>query len=77
MFDGWYTAASGGKKVTENLVVTGNITLYAQYIIDASLYIRVGGKEKPGFPYVYHNGKWCKGYTYARDEKGWQQGLSE
>ncbi len=34
MFDGWYTAASGGKKVTENLVVTGNITLYAQYIID-------------------------------------------
>lgn len=77
VFDGWYTAASGGKKVTENFVVTGNITLYAQYIIDASLYIRVGGKEKPGFPYVYHNGKWCKGYTYARDEKGWQQGLSE
>ena len=77
VFDGWYTAASGGKRVTENFVVTGNITLYAQYIIDASLYIRVGGKEKPGFPYVYHNGKWCKGYAYARDEKGWQQGLSE
>ena len=77
VFDGWYTAASGGIKVTENFVVAGNITLYAQYIIDASLYIRVGGKEKPGFPYVYHNGKWCKGYAYARDKKGWQQGLSE
>ena len=77
VFDGWYTAASGGKKVTENFVVTGNITLYAQYIIDASLYIRADGKEKPGFPYVYHNGKWCKGYAYARDKKGWQQGLSE
>ena len=77
VFDGWYTAASGGKKVTENFVVTVNITLYAQYIIDASLYIRADGKEKPGFPYVYHNGKWCKGYAYARDKKGWQQGLSE
>lgn len=49
MFDGWYTAASGGIKVTENFVVAGNITLYAQYIIDASLYIRVGGKESPVF----------------------------
>ena len=77
VFDGWYTASNGGTKVTENFIVTGNMTLYAQYIIDASLYIRVGGKEKPGFPYVYHNGKWCKGYAYARDKKGWQQGLSE
>ena len=66
-----------GKYETELEEAKKASTLYAQYIIDASLYIRVGGKEKPGFPYVYHNGKWRKGYAYARDKKGWQQGLSE
>ena len=31
IFDGWYTEASGGTKITENTVVTGDITLHAQY----------------------------------------------
>ena len=31
MFDGWYTAASGGTKVTAATKVTGDATLYAQW----------------------------------------------
>ena len=30
-FDGWYTAASGGNKVTETTVPTGNMTVYAHW----------------------------------------------
>lgn len=30
-FDGWYTAASGGSKVSSDTVITGNTTLYAHW----------------------------------------------
>ncbi len=30
-FDGWYTSASGGTKVTSSSIVTGNVTLYAHW----------------------------------------------
>ena len=76
VFSGWYTLPNGGTRVTEQTVFRGNVTLYAHYVIDASVYIRVGGKLKPGFPYVWKNGKWCKGYTYVRTGDKWKQGLS-
>lgn len=31
-FDGWYTSASGGKKVTGSVKVTANMTLYAHWV---------------------------------------------
>ena len=77
VFLGWYTAATGGRKVTEDTVVTGDLKLYAQYAIDASVYIRVNGELKAGFPYVFSNGKWRKGYAYVNIGDSWQQGLSE
>ena len=30
-FDGWYTAPSGGTKITSSTVITGNVTYYAQF----------------------------------------------
>ena len=34
LFDGWYTAATGGTKVTSPYTPTGNVTLYAHWIDD-------------------------------------------
>lgn len=77
IFLGWYTEASGGRKVTENTRVIGNLKLYAQYAIDASVHIFVKEELKAGFPYVFSNGKWRKGYYYVDKDDRWQQGLSE
>ena len=33
-FDGWYTAANGGTKVTTSTIVVANVTYYAQWIQD-------------------------------------------
>lgn len=30
-FDGWYTASTGGTKITSSTVITGNVTYYAQF----------------------------------------------
>ncbi len=32
-FDGWYTSASGGTKITEDTVITGNTTFYAHWSV--------------------------------------------
>jgi uncharacterized repeat protein (TIGR02543 family) len=32
-FDGWYTAASGGAKIAEDAIVTGNVTYYAHWTV--------------------------------------------
>ena len=34
-FDGWYTAASGGTKITASTMVTGHVTYYAQWRINS------------------------------------------
>jgi len=51
-FDGWYTAASGGTKVTESTVVTAlvNQTLYAHWIANkfTLTYNANGGSVSPG-----------------------------
>ena len=31
LFDGWYTSATGGTKITQNSTATGNMTIYAHY----------------------------------------------
>lgn len=76
VFIGWFTSASGGTEITSDTVFTKDMTVYAQYVIDASINVWDGGKENPGFPYVWSNGAWRKGYAYVRDNSKWKQGLS-
>ncbi len=73
-FSGWFTAPTGGTKVTASTTFTAATTLYAQFVIDASVKAKVGGQWKPGIPYVKVNGVWRKGYAWAKTPAGWKQG---
>ncbi len=37
IFDGWYTAATGGDKITETTTVTGSVTYYAHWLKSVAL----------------------------------------
>ena len=63
-FDGWYTAKTGGSKVTKDTAINGNMTVYAHWIKNNSFgkisfdaqggsFERVGGNEASS--YTYHN----------------------
>lgn len=73
-FSGWFTAPIGGTKVTASTTFTAATTLYAQFVIDASVKAKVGSQWKPGIPYVKVNGVWRKGYAWAKTPAGWKQG---
>ena len=73
-FSGWFTAPTGGTKITPTTTFTSDATIYAQFVIDASVKVKVGGKWKPGIPYVKVNGAWKKGYAWAKTAAGWKQG---
>lgn len=48
-FSGWYTAASGGTKVTSDTKMTGNMTIYAQWSASYTVtYNPNGGSGGPG-----------------------------
>ncbi|MEE0420956.1 MAG: glycoside hydrolase family 127 protein [Lachnospiraceae bacterium] len=53
LFQGWYTEKEGGEKVTEETIVTGNMTLYAHWVLNSEVAIRTvtlnpnGGKVTP------------------------------
>lgn len=70
VFKGWFTAPTGGDLVT-TLTVTRATTLYAQFDIDASVYVNVGGVWKGGMAFV--NGK--KGYAKVNDDGTWKNGF--
>ena len=55
-FNGWYTAASGGTKVTSTSVISANTTLYAQWIINDHTisYNANGGTGAPSNQIVNH-----------------------
>lgn len=73
-FVGWFTAKSGGSRVTEATTFTANITIYAQFVVDSSASVNVKGVWKKGIPYVNVKGVWRKGYTWVK--KGtWRQGI--
>lgn len=76
VFVGWFTSPDGGEEVTESKVFTADAILYAHYVIDASVHVRDSGKEKPGFPYVWHNGQLKKGYSYVWHDGAWRQGTT-
>ena len=59
-FDGWYTAASGGQKVTAATKVTGNVTLYAHWTLNSFTVVLnkndgTGTKEE----IIFERGKDC------------------
>jgi len=49
-FDGWYTAASGGTKVTSTSTITGNTTLYAHWNAPSSYTISYNANGGTGAP---------------------------
>jgi len=52
-FDGWYTAANGGSKVSENTIVDSSVTLYAHWSKETTPPI----KEDEGFDHFDYSGK--------------------
>ena len=75
VFNGWFTAKTGGTKVTATQTFTASTTLYAQFAIDASTSIKVKGTWKKGIPYVKVNGVWKKGYAWVKAKGIWKQGI--
>ncbi len=75
VFAGWYTAKTGGTKITSSTKFTQPQTLYAQFVIDSSVNIKVNGSWKKGIPYVKVGGIWRKGYAWIKTKSGWKQGL--
>lgn len=75
VFAGWYTAKTGGTKVTTTKTFTASTTLYAQFVIDASTSIKVSGAWKKGIPYVKVGGEYKKGYAWVKIGGVWKQGI--
>lgn len=71
-FDGWYTAVSGGKKVTGSIKVTGNMTLYAQWVSRniAAPQVSIKVKSYNSVEVSWKKVKGVKGYiVYASNKK--------
>ena len=75
VFSGWYTAKTGGTKITETKTFTASTTLYAQFVIDASVILKIAGAWKNGIPYVKVSGVWKKGYAWVKVNGTWKQGI--
>ena len=60
IFDGWYTAASGGSKITSSTTISGNKTFYAHWSSDyenlGNDFYAVIGHPASGCGIVNHNG---------------------
>ena len=65
-FDGWYTAASGGTKITTTTVFYENTTVYAHWT-----YIGGGGSSGGGGGYTYHTIRAISGLNGSISPSGW------
>ena len=65
-FDGWYTAASGGTKITTATVFYENTIVYAHWT-----YIGGGGSSGGGGGYTYHTIRAISGLTGSISPSGW------
>ena len=65
-FDGWYTAASGGTKITTATVFYENTTVYAHWT-----YIGGGGSSGGGGGYTYHTIRAISGLNGSISPSGW------
>ena len=65
-FDGWYTAASGGTKITTATVFYENTTVHAHWT-----YIGGGGSSGGGGGYTYHTIRAISGLNGSVSPSGW------
>ena len=65
-FDGWYSAASGGTKITTATVFYENTTVYAHWT-----YIGSGGSSGGGGGYTYHTIRAISGLNGSISPSGW------
>ena len=65
-FDGWYSAASGGTKITTATVFYENTTVYAHWT-----YIGGGGSSGGGGGYTYHTIRAISGLNGSISPTGW------
>ena len=65
-FDGWYTAASGGTKITTATVFYENTTVYAHWT-----YIGGGGSSGGGGGHTYHTIRAISGLNGSVSPSGW------
>ena len=65
-FDGWYSAASGGTKITTATVFYENTTVYAHWT-----YIGGGGSSGGGGGYTYHTIRAISGLNGSISPSGW------
>ena len=65
-FDGWYTAASGGTKITTATVFYENTTVYAHWT-----YIGGGGSSGGGGGHTYHTIRAISGLNGSISPSGW------
>ena len=65
-FDGWYTAASGGTKITTATVFYENTTVYAHWT-----YIGSGGSSGGGGGHTYHTIRAISGLNGSISPSGW------
>lgn len=75
-FLGWYTATSGGTKITSSTTVsiTANQTLYAQWESAGTIWVNVNGEWKKGIPWVKVSGEWKQGVAKVNVNGSWKSG---
>ena len=76
IFEGWYTAASGGDKVGAGgtpYKTGANITLYAQWTANNLVRIYIDSEWKEAIPYIYTESGWKETIPYIYTESGWKQ----
>ena len=74
-FLGWFTAPSGGTKITSSYKVTKNVTLYAQFEIDATAYANDENVWKEGVVFTNVNGTMKKGHAMVNVNGVWEDGI--
>lgn len=64
----------GGQKLTENTMITRNVTVYAQWELNTAAYVRDEGGYKVGVVYVKDEQQ-KEGVIYVRDDGTYKQGV--
>lgn len=64
-FIGWYTTPTGTVKITENLIVTKDITLYARFELQANAYVKEEN-YKTAMTFIKKDGIYKKVFVYVK-----------
>lgn len=74
-FLGWYT--SSGTQVTANTVITGTVTYYARWQIDAVVYVKSGNSWTQSILYVRTASGIVKANAYVKSNGKWKRAVGE